>query len=113
LSNHFGEAKMNIAEADIRRDLTRYRRLLPVAAYPRPALLATLRSKGVIGRSSPRLSIVDMFDAGEPFGLLCRFSAIDVGGREFVAPIRQVSIAFDRSAPPNRRLNSVAHYGKS
>ncbi|MBM3577493.1 MAG: hypothetical protein FJX40_07480 [Alphaproteobacteria bacterium] len=71
---------------------------LPLSAHPRPPLLAFLRERGAIGRNAPRLVVVDIFDAGETQGLMCRFEiAGDVNVSGFVAPLAQ--IALDRRHP--------------
>jgi hypothetical protein len=71
------------------------RRALPLSAHPRPALIAFLRERGVVGRGSPRLVILDVFDAGAAGGLMCRFAVADnEEASGFIAPLAQV--AFDR-----------------
>jgi hypothetical protein len=94
----------------VRRNLMQFRRRLPLTAYPRPALLATLRTKGIVSRGSPRLSIVDVFDGGEAFGLLCRFS-IEAHERDFVAPLDQVSFKPALPPAPSKRRFDGARLG--
>lgn len=78
---------------------------LPLSAYPRPPLLAFLRERGAIGRNTPRLVVIDIFDAGATQGLMCRFEiADDVNASGFVAPLAQ--IALDRRHPLAQRLAS-------
>jgi hypothetical protein len=101
---------MNIDEARVRGDLTRFRRLLPLTAYPRPPLLATLRAKGLVSRASPRLLILDIFDGGEAFGLLCRFSLVESRERDFVGPFRHLSLAPARPPAESRRRFEGASY---
>ncbi|PPD02919.1 MAG: hypothetical protein CTY30_13085 [Methylocystis sp.] len=76
---------------------------LPLSARPRPALLAFLRARGAIGRSAPRLVLVDIFDAGTQ-GLMCRFEIADEidAPSSFVAPLTQ--LALDRRHPLAQRL---------
>ncbi len=70
------------------------RRALPLSAHPRPALLAFLRARGLIGRAAPRLIVLDIFDAGEDRGLMCRFAiAEDSEASSFIAPLAQVALA--------------------
>ncbi|MGB5085971.1 MAG: hypothetical protein WBO09_15540 [Methylocystis silviterrae] len=79
------------------------REALPLSARPRPALLAFLRARGAIGRSAPRLVVVDIFDAGGTQGLMCRFEiAGEVDAPSFVAPLTQ--LALDRRHPLAQRL---------
>jgi hypothetical protein len=70
------------------------RRALPVAAHARPPLIASLRARGVIGRGAPRLIVLDVFDAGEDRGLMCRFAIAEDGeASSFIAPLAQVALA--------------------
>ncbi len=74
----------------------RLRLTLPRTAHARPTLIDFLRARGVTARGAPRLVVVDVFDAGEPFGLMCRFQiGDDLHASSFVAPLAQV--ALDRS----------------
>ncbi|RNJ48265.1 hypothetical protein D1O30_00140 [Methylocystis hirsuta] len=76
---------------------------LPLSARPRPALLAFLRARGAIGRSAPRLVVVDIFDAGGAQGLMCRFEiAGETDASSFVAQLTQ--LALDRRHPLAQRL---------
>lgn len=79
------------------------RRALPLPAHARPALIAFLRNCGVIGRGAPRLIILDVFDAGDVGGVMCRFAiAEDDGASGFIAPLAQVAI--ERRRPAARRV---------
>ncbi len=70
------------------------RRTLPLSAHPRPPLLAFLRARGLNGRGAPRLIVLDIFDAGEDRGLMCRFAiAEDSEASSFIAPLAQVALA--------------------
>ncbi len=81
------------------------RRALPVSAHARPALLAFLRARGAIGRASPRLMIVDIFDAGEDRGLMCRFTiAGETEEAAFVAPLAQLALDRRRAIVSNVAL---------
>ncbi|ULO24589.1 hypothetical protein [Methylocystis sp. SB2] len=78
------------------------RRAIPVSAHARPALLTFLRARGVIGPGSPRLKVIDVFDAGDDRGLMCRFTiAGEVEGRGFVAPLAQLALERRRAVAPN------------
>ncbi|MGJ0424668.1 hypothetical protein [Methylocystis sp.] len=69
------------------------RRALPLSAHARPALIAFLRERGVITRGATRLVILDIFDAGDAGGVLCRFAiAEDSEASSFIAPLTQVAI---------------------
>jgi hypothetical protein len=74
---------------------------LPLPARPRPALLVFLRARGVIGRSAPKLVIVDIFNTAAQ-DLMCRFMIAGDAASSFVAPLAQ--IAFDRRHPLVQRL---------
>lgn len=75
------------------------RRALPVSAHARPALLDFLRAHGVVCRASPRLTIIDIFDAGQDCGPMCRFViAGEAEGRGFVAPLAQLALDRRRAA---------------
>lgn len=86
------------------RKIDRLRRSLPVAGYPRGALLAKLREKGVICRCAPRLRVVDVFDAGAHAGVICRFVVEGQDERSFVAPLTQ--IALGRRQPLARAIST-------
>lgn len=81
---------------------------LPLPARPRPALLAFLRERGAIGRSAPKLVIVDIFDTSAQ-DLMCRFMIADDAASSFVAPLAQ--IAFDRRHPLIQRLTARRRNG--
>jgi hypothetical protein len=82
----------------------RLRDALPLSARPRPALLAFLRAHGAVGRSAPRLVVVDIFDAGGPQGLMCRFEiAGETDASSFVAQLTQ--LALDRRHPLAQRVS--------
>lgn len=81
------------------------RRALPVSAHARPSLLDFLRARGAIGRASPRLMVVDIFDAGEDRGLMCRFTiAGETEGAAFVAPLAQLALDRRRAIVSNAAL---------
>jgi hypothetical protein len=88
---------MDFDRQSLHRRLDRLRRTLPASGHPRSALLAELRARGAAGRAAPRLSVIDIFDAGQEGGLMCRFFVADQGARSFVAPLSH--IAFDRRHP--------------
>jgi hypothetical protein len=70
------------------------RRALPVSAHARPALIAFLRERGVIARGATRLVILDIFDAGDAGGVMCRFAiAEDSEAASFIAPLAQLALA--------------------
>ncbi|MFO1103071.1 MAG: hypothetical protein U1E20_09235 [Methylocystis sp.] len=76
---------------------------MPLSARPRPALLAFLRARGMIGRGAPKLVIVDIFDSGAQ-DLMCRFVIEGDAETSFVASLAQ--IAFDRRHPLVQRLSA-------
>ncbi|MGD9656251.1 MAG: hypothetical protein AB7U61_01205 [Methylocystis sp.] len=79
-------------------------RALPLGARGRPALLAFLRARGVIGNVAPRLQVVGIFPAGAQSEFMCRFTIEDCARDEtFVAPLGQ--LALDRRHPAARKLD--------
>lgn len=84
------------------------RRSAPLAAHARPALLAFLQARGAAGRASPRLEIVDIFQANPTGELMCRFAVQDAGDKTFVAPFAHV--ALDRNHPLVRRFYKGSQY---
>lgn len=91
--------------------IARLSRTLPIVAYPRPPLLAYLATQGVSGGRAPRLSVVDIFSAGDPKAAMCRFSVLgDERACSFVVPLKQIT--FGRKHPATRALAQlVAHVG--
>ncbi len=82
----------------------RLRLALPLAAYGKPALVRFLRNCLSIERTSPRLTVTNVFYAGDDRGFMCHFvvdGATDAS-RVFVAPIGQ--LAFDRRHPIIREI---------
>jgi hypothetical protein len=77
----------------------RLRLTLPLPAYGKPALVRFLRSCLPIERTSPRLTVTNVFYAGDDRGFMCHFVVDGAVGtaRMFVAPIEQ--LAFDRRRP--------------
>jgi hypothetical protein len=86
---------------DLNTSIERLRAALPRTARARQALIDALRARGLTGRWTPRLVVVDVFDAGESLGIMCRF---ELGGdrpeSSFVAPLEQ--IVFDHNHRFNR-----------
>ncbi len=72
----------------------RLRLALPFAAYGKPGLVRYLRSCLSIGRTSPRLTVTNVFYAGEDRGLMCHFLVEGAADepRVFVAPFGQVAL---------------------
>ncbi len=69
------------------------RRALPLSAHARPALIAFLRERGVVAHGATRLVILDIFDAGDAGGVMCRFAiAEDSEASSFIAPLAQVAL---------------------
>lgn len=84
------------------------RRSAPLSAHARPALLTFLQARGAAGRASPRLEIVDIFQANPSGELMCRFAVRDVADQTFVAPFAHV--ALDRNHPLVRGLYKERQY---
>jgi hypothetical protein len=82
----------------------RLRLATPFAAYGKPALVRFLRSRLPLGRTSPRLTVTNVFYAGGDRGFMCHFVVDGAAGasRAFVAPIRQ--LALDRHHPIVREI---------
>lgn len=87
---------MNYALRQEKKLVHRLQRALPLSAHGKPALMAFLRVRVTIERSSPRLTVTNVFDAGGDRGLMCQFvvHCSEERSRVFVAPITQ--LAFDR-----------------
>lgn len=84
--------------------IQRLQRALPLGARGRPALLAFLRARGVIGSIAPRLKVISIIPAGAQSGFMCRFTIEDSALAEtFVAPLGQ--LALDRRHPAARKLD--------
>lgn len=87
------------------RLVERVRRALPVSAHARPALLTFLRARSAVGRGSPRLTIIDLFDAGQDRGLMCRFTIAGEGEvAAFVAPLAQLALERRRAVASDASL---------
>ncbi|RNJ51787.1 hypothetical protein [Methylocystis hirsuta] len=75
------------------------RRALPLSAHARPALIAFLRERRIVTRGAMRLVILDIFDAGDASGVMCRFAiAEDSEASSFIAPLAQVALERRHSA---------------
>lgn len=89
--------------------LPRPRATPPLSAYGEPALLSFLRDHLASVGTSPRLTVTNVFDAGEAGGFMRQFveRKPSRASRIFVAPLTQ--IAFERrfarviAAQPERR----------
>ncbi len=79
-----------------RQFLRRLQCALPLSAYARPMLLAFVRRRLALERTSPRLTVTNVFHAGDGKGLMCQFlvEGAKEGAHQFVAPIEQ--LAFER-----------------
>jgi hypothetical protein len=95
--------------------IQRLQRALPLGARGRPALLAFLRARGVIGSIAPRLKVIGIFPAGAEGEFLCRFTVEDSAfAKTFVAPLGQLALdrrhsaARDIAACCKRRVEPVA-----
>ncbi len=77
---------------------------LPLAAYGRPALVRFLRSRLSLERTSPRLTVTNVFYAGGDRDFMCQFVVNGATGAShaFVAPIGQ--LALDRRHPILRQI---------
>lgn len=96
---------MDFDHGEQKRFVQNLRRALPVTAHARPALLTFLRARGAIGRGSPRLTVIDIFDAGQGCGLMCRFTiAGETDGAAFVAPLEQLALERRRAGASDASL---------
>jgi hypothetical protein len=100
-------ANTNSFECSQLRDLIgQFRRALPTSAHPRAQLLRFLKSRGIATGIAPKIFIIDIFDAGEGRGFMCRFTLYErPDAINFVAPLCQFS--FDRRHPLGRRLAKI------
>jgi hypothetical protein len=91
-----GKCSFDIAQLE--SHIAQLRRSLPISAYPRAQLLAFLSGRGIETRTMPKLFVIDIFNAGDGRGLLCRFNLCDEPSRgHFVAPLSQLSLDKRRS----------------
>jgi hypothetical protein len=100
-----------MTSSDLRAEhlVQKLRRALPLTAHGRPSLAATLSRNLYCANLMPRVTVTDVFYAGEKNGLMCR---IDVHGVidqpvVVVAPVTQ--LAFNRKHPIAR---DIAAYRK-
>lgn len=102
---------MNLDHGKQERLVRNLRPALPVSAYPRPALLDFLRARRTAGRVSPRLRVIDIFDAGRDCGPMCRFTiAGDTDGAVFVAPLAQLALERRRAVASDASLRRRHSY---
>jgi hypothetical protein len=99
---------MILAKHQEEKLVSRLQRALPVTAYGKPALMNFLRNRLSIERTSPRLTVTNVFSARDGGGLMCQFvvSGARAGSHPFVAPITQLS--FDRRHPIASEVTSYA-----
>lgn len=100
---------MKSEDIPLARKIDRLRRTLPVSGYPRPTLLMELRIRKAVGRSTPKLKVIDIFDVGNGQALMCRFLVCEHDARSFIAPLSQ--IALDRCHRPAQAV--AMHRGPS
>jgi hypothetical protein len=88
--------------------LERLRRGLPASAHARQPLLGYLQSRQIIGSTSPRLRIINVFPSDHSENIMCQFTIEgDANARVFVAPLTQ--LALDRRHPAAREaLKAIA-----
>ena len=88
--------------------LHRLRRSLRAPAHARQPLLGYLRSKRVIGSTSPTFRIVSVFLDGYNGNSMCQFAIEgDARTRVFVAPLTQ--LALNRTHPAAREAAKAAN----
>jgi hypothetical protein len=81
--------------------LEQLRRSLPAPAHARQPLLGYLQSTQIIGSTSPRLRIVNVFPNDHGENIMCQFTIDgDASARIFVAPLTQ--LALNRRHPSAR-----------
>lgn len=96
---------MDIDLGKQQRLIQNLRRALPLSAHARPALLSFLRARGAIGGVSPRLTVIDVFDAGRDRGLMCRFTiSSESDGAAFIAPLAHVALERRRAVASDASL---------
>lgn len=89
---------MNFAARQEEQLVSRLQRALPLTAHGKPPLLAFLRKSMSIARTSPRLTVTNVFYAGDRKGLMCQFTIeTEASPRVLVAPLSQIAI--DRRHP--------------
>jgi len=100
-----------MTSTDLRAErlVQKLRRALPLTAHGRSQLTATLRRSLCCANVMPRVTVTDIFYAGEERGLMCR---VDVPGLadDFVVVVVPLSqLAFNRRHPVAR---DIAAYRK-
>jgi hypothetical protein len=85
--------------------IARLRQALPLSAHGRPALLAFLRKRFAYLGGAPRLTVTNVFYAGDQT-LMCQFTIGDAtaGQKVFVAPL--YNVALDRRHPVAREIGA-------
>jgi hypothetical protein len=86
----------------------RLRTILPLSARAKPPLLRFLRDRIGIERSSPRLTVTNIFNSPESHGLMCHFIVQDAREHSaiFVAPLAQ--LAFHHRHPLYRDISAYS-----
>ncbi len=85
------------------------RRALPLTAHGRPSLTATLSRNLYCANLMPRVTVTDVFYAGEKSGLMCRVDVHGLAGEPVVVVAPVTQLAFNRRHPVAR---DIAAYRK-
>jgi hypothetical protein len=86
--------------------IDRIRRFLPVIAYARPRLLASIRKLEPNPQSGHPLKVTSIFYAGEEHGIMCR---LELSGDAYPAAVFVVPLSyvhFDRLHPISREITA-------
>ena len=97
---------MNDVPQFVQRLLSRLHAYLPLAAYPRPILLASLRGAIPDASAAPCCIVTNVFYAGDEHGIMCQLEAPSAKhpSPTLVAPIAH--IAFDRRHPISHEITA-------
>jgi hypothetical protein len=82
----------------------RLQRFLPLRAYGRPPLIGMLRRHSPYTTASSRLLVMNVFDAGEQSGLMCKVHLASGASASSVLVVPVTLLAFDRRHPISREV---------
>ena len=100
---------MTSSDLRARELVEKLRRALPLTAHGRPSLTATLSRNFYCANLMPRVTVTDVFYAGEKSGLMCRVDVHGLAGEPVVVVAPVTQLAFNRRHPVAR---DIAAYRK-
>ena len=97
---------MNDVPQFVQRLLSRLHTYLPLAAYPRPILLASLRGANPEASAAPCCIVTNAFYAGGEHGIMCQLEAAGANHPSSTLVVPIAHIAFDRRHPISHEITS-------